>query len=241
MAIRFHLDETDSMRIPVFTAVLVVLFLGLNARAATYSTLVEEFAVDPSGNFAEAAFGFGVSFARIDAVSLEITMPDGLSGGLCTGSTCYFSSLDFAIYDPTTPVDFCVAPLSSSVSVDPDVLRTTFGYVIPGLPTETRILPPNPRLDPATFEFSADPWPTFLFTGSGAIGMQKIDGWFCHLNCSGSGRSVSVPPGVTSVRLIVEGVAVPEPSCILLGCIAIGVRLVGRSQRCRRNSEGTRP
>ena len=191
-------------------------WLESTRHAAEYSTLIDGVNVDPSGSLAEGTFDFGASFARIDGVRLEITMPDGLSGGVCNGSACYFSSIDYSIYDPSNPVEFSVAAPSSSVSFDPDVLRASFAYVIPGLPAETWILPPNPRLDLNTMAFLADPWPTFLFSGNGSIGMQRVDSWSCNLNCSGSGRSVSAPSGVTSVRLIISGVAVPEPFDVAL-------------------------
>ena len=48
------------------------------------------------------------------------------------------------------------------------------------------------------------------------MGVQQVTQWGCYLNCSGSGTGVQAPIGVATPRLIVEGVAVPEPSTDLL-------------------------
>lgn len=202
---------------------------------ATYSASMAEIDVDSSGLFSEATFDLGVRFDRIEAVSLEISMPDGLSGGVCSGSLCWSSSIHLAIYDASHPADFSVVPLSTSVSTDPNVLLASFGYVIAGRLTETKVLPPNPRLDLDSFEFLFDPWPEFLFTGQGTLGMQQVSTWSCYLNCSDSGSSAAAPAGVSSVRLIVQGVPVPEPSTDVLMFVMTTLALA-QIRRCDRTS-----
>ena len=88
------------MRIVVANVALLVMLTSLVARADTYSTPINDFAVDSSGEFAVGAFDFGLSFVKIESVIVEVTMPSGLSGGYCTGSVCSVTSLITILYDP---------------------------------------------------------------------------------------------------------------------------------------------
>jgi hypothetical protein len=214
----------------LFNSLALVIVVTAAGRGAEYSTDVTGFTTDPSNLFAHASFDFGFTFSQIDSVSLEIVVPAGLEPGVCSGSSCTFWSVDFAIYGANHPVDFGVAPASPSVSFDPEVLNAEFNEAIAGRPTEKQLLPPNPRFDLDTMQFSSDPWPTFLFSGAGEIGMQQYTSGGCTLNCTGSWSSLSADTGVASVRLIVDGNAVPEVSSSAGLVIAAMAALIARKR-----------
>jgi hypothetical protein len=221
----------------LFKSLVFLISLAAAGRAAEYSTDVLGFTSDPSNLFAHARFGFGFSFSRIDAVGLEIVVPTGLDGGVCTGSSCTFWSVDFAIYEWNHPVDFGMVAASPSVSFDPKVLNAAISYVIAGRPTEMPLFPPNPRIDPDTMQFSSDPWPSFLFSGAGEIGMQKLTSTACNLNCTGSSTYLSANTGVASVRLTIEGNAVPEVSSGAVLVIAAMAAVIARKRAVAMTSD----
>jgi hypothetical protein len=181
--------------------------------------VVEEFVVHPSGAFSEATFDLGVEFSRIDAVRVAIEVQNGLPGIRCSGSSCAHEFIDTAIYsegrfEPFDPFHVYWVP-SDDPEYDPNVMRAGFGYLVPNLTSDLRVVWPNPR----TAGFDVRPpalSAQFLFDGRGQIAMQQVAEWFCFLNCTGSGRNVTAPDGVSSVRIIVEGVATPEPSTLAL-------------------------
>src|SRR4051794_1668288 len=102
----------------LFKSLAILMFVAAAGRAAEYSTDITGFVTDPSNLFAHTTFDFGFSFAQIDSVSLEIVASDGAAGGVCSGSSCTFWSVDFALYGPNHPADFSIAPASASVSFD---------------------------------------------------------------------------------------------------------------------------
>jgi hypothetical protein len=215
-----------------------MLILAAAGRTAEYSTDVAGFTTDPSNVFAHATFDFGFSFSQIDAVSLEIVVPEGLEPGVCNGSSCTFWSVDFAIYESNHPLDFGVAPASPGISFDPNVLLAAFNQAIAGRPTEATLFPPNPRIDLDTMQFSSDPWPRFLFSGAGEIGMQKYTSTSCYLNCNFSSTNLSATTGVASVRLIVDGNAVPEGSTSAALIVAAMAAVISRNRPARMTAKG---
>lgn len=204
-------------------------------RAATFSTPIGAFAADSSGEFSVGIFDFGLSFSSIERASIEVTMPTGLSPGSCNGSACHITSLDVILYDPDEEPQF--DHYVPSVPPEPyPSLYGSFSYILPNRASRAYISPLNPYTGFGPPPFAPE-WPNFSLNGYGAVGVQEVTHWFCQLNCSGSGTNVDAPRGITSARLIVEGVAVPEPSTVVLlslMAVTLSCPFVRNSNRLRR-------
>jgi hypothetical protein len=210
--------ENDLMRILVANVALVAMLTSVVGRAETYSTPINGFAADSSGEFAIGTFDFGLSFSKIESVIVETTMPSGLSGGYCTGSVCSMTSLITILYDPEQSPSF---PSIPSMFADPyPSLYGSFNHILPNRPSQSYISPLNPYNGLGSPPFPPQ-WPDFLLEGRGGIGVQQVTQWSCYLNCDGSGSNVQAPMGFAATRLIVEGAAVPEPSTDLLLCLVV--------------------
>src|SRR5687768_17311328 len=196
--------------------IIVWLALPLRAQAATYSTPIVDLAADHSGKFVTGSFDFEQSFARIDGVSIEIVLDQDLPAGVCTGSSCRTVWTGVAIFDPART--FLIEDVTPNFSHSNDtLLSAALAGATPNEPSQVRLQQPNTRINLETGMFSSDPWPEFLFNGKASAAMWQVDIHSCHLNCSGSTQFLSAPTGHVAVRLIIEGIPVPEPPAVALG------------------------
>jgi hypothetical protein len=182
------------------------------AKADTFSTPNINFASEPAGKYTTGAFDFGVEFARIDSVKLELTTVPQISQGFCSGSSCNFSWLATVLHEdssfpPEFPSPSPFYDLSGGYSGG-----TLYGEVNGG---EAFYSPLN-AYSVSNYPPISPEWPEFLMEGESAVSLQVVNFWSCYLNCSGSGQSVTAPVGPIAGRLVIEGTAVPEPATLAL-------------------------
>lgn len=231
---------TSSARASLCSAMQTAL-AGLNGTtplecAITYLVDVDNFVADPSNHFASVSYDFGVSFGRIDSVGIQIVVPTGLNSDYCNTMACHAHWIDFAIVDgyapnPLSDPSFSWGPLST-----PDTLRQAFSYAPAEVPTLRWLWPSSRAIldgDGNIVEFAVGPWPDFLFSGHGIIGMRDHDSWGCYLNSCDSGTALSLETGITSVQLIINGIAIPEPHGLVSSVLFAAA--VGMCRRRRAN------
>jgi hypothetical protein len=182
-----------------------------------------------------AHFDFGFSFTSVDSVRMELAVPDGLPSGGCTGSVCSFTYLVAALYDSgQTPNfedyhDHLFGPDDDRSAEPHPSLFGTFTHNLPSSDPQAYFKPLN-----ATNQIDLPPpppqWPSYVLEGRGSVAAQQVTFWSCHLNCSDSGVFGHAPPGVFSPRLVVEGIAVPEPALQTWLCamVVMGFRYFDR-------------
>jgi hypothetical protein len=73
-----------------------------------------------------------------------------------------------------------------------------------------RFLPPNSGIDLTTSQAFYGEWQEFLFAGHGAARVRTID------TSNGFIFRTGAPDNIVSFRLIIDGVAVPEPTAVVL-------------------------
>lgn len=187
----------------------MIIPLSAVARAATYSTPINGFAVDSSGEFVAGTFDFGLTFTKIESVVVEVRTPGELPGGFCTGSYCSLTSLGTKLHNlgehPLFPDDFF------SFAGPNHTLFGSFFNNVPNGASQAYISPLNPYNGLGTPPFPPE-WPSFLLDGRGTVSVQQFTQWGCYLNCNSYGTSATAPTSISSGRLIVEGAAVPEPT-----------------------------
>lgn len=200
---------------------LALCLIPASLSAAVFTTSLHNYAVDRSGEFTSAEFDFGVQFQRIDQVRLELIAPYALSN-VSTGSTHYYSSILVDLFGRGAEPEF--DPALGLVTVGnqshPTTLRAGFGFLDANQPVETSFWPPGSRFD-AESGLIAGRWPDFLLAGRGDARLQRIDGFYFYMNGTGSGQTIRSPESLTSVRLTIEGVAIPEPAALPLAAAAV--------------------
>lgn len=212
-----QLESKMTRRIGILSLVGALFAASRCAQADVYTAALTDFLIDSSGEFSTAEFDFGRRFRRIDQVSLKLLAPYGLSGGLSTGSTHYSSAIVVDLhrtggtpeYDPTLGI------VTIGSQSHPNTLRVGFGFFEANRETESRLLPPGARID-QDGALVGDDWPQFLYEGRGDARLQRVDSWFRYMNGSGSGQTLRAPEPLTSVELVIDGVAVPEPAGVAL-------------------------
>jgi hypothetical protein len=167
-------------------------------------------------------------------VSVEVKNEQLLSG-YCTGSYCSFSSLEVHVTEIGDQSQFQTFQEFGNPN-DPSMYGSFQGSEpYPWMRAE--IARPgnwNNHVEeyPYFDEYTTEPWPDFLMAGSGQIRLALVTSRGCILNCDSieSGIGVSPPRGLSELRIIVEGVAAPEPSAMALLLIAMLFAVPG----CRR-------
>lgn len=202
------------------------------ARSETYST-TGAWLSNHSTETLDAAFDFGIAFSRIDSVRVEVKNDQGSFPAFCTGSYCSVSTL---VVDVTEIGD------TSRFKTHQDI--TDQGYpsmygefqgVLPYPWMRAGISRPGEWLVVQDKDYEPATWPNFLMSGSGKMRLSVVTSVGCMLNCASikSGIGLSPPEGLTDLRIVVDGIAAPEPSTtasLLLGMmIAVGSR---RRLRC---------
>lgn len=182
------------------------------AYSETFSTQLSGFAANPYYPYlAETTFNFGVHFKSIDSVRFEVTMPDGLIR-VDTGEPNHikFTSLQLSIFNPEA------SPLSPATVFEASSTKTVYGSAT-SVPPATPILI-DAKLSPL---FGPRPWPGYLLAGRGAVVMHMED--FEMRAPGGAYETIRSAEGVSSVRIVIDGVAVPEPSMATAGAVCLGV------------------
>ena len=230
-----------------FAAIALTPIVTCEANAVSHSVTTEDFVIDPTGDYLVGAFDFGTSFVEIERVSVEITSTQGISEPFCTGSYCAVSYLTLQLFDPASPTEPRVY-IPGTIGEPYPELFASFLSLRPGQPSITQISPPNARTElgivelgmgeMATTNILHDPWPDFLLNGSGAVRLQVLSQWGCYLNCTGGGVNVGAPLGGFTLRLIVDGIATPEPTTTLL-FVAGGVLTLCNTGRLPRGRKTT--
>jgi hypothetical protein len=204
----------------VFNALVLIGCLVGSAMAGTYSTVVGPLTPESNGKYSTGSFDFGFKFSRIDSIRLEIVMPDGLSGTMCAGFHCTSKVIDYTIFDPSKPSSFDGPNGVRTGIPTPGAIGDNFSTVWPNEPAESSLLPGNAHYDPITGSITGDPWPPFLSSGTGSIALQTdVSSGYSGPPADNSPAyttTLSSPEGVASVRLIIEGQAVPEPAAFAL-------------------------
>jgi hypothetical protein len=209
----------------VLATVLLLIALKSVATADSYSALMDSFVADSSGQFSRGVFDFGHSFSHIDSVSVEVVVPDGWPDELCAGSNCSFSSIELAIHSPEHQVDFSGPQPAVKVYYNPDVIRFSILSAYANQLLTPRFLPQN--------LFEPVQWPGFLFSGAGVVDLQQVDVRACEGFCTGFSSSRQAATEVALLRLVIEGVATPEPGTSqLLAAVAVfGILIFPRNPR----------
>jgi hypothetical protein len=189
------------------------------AYSETFSTQLSGFAANLYYPYlAETTFNFGVQFKSIDSVRFEVTMPSGLIS-IDTGDPNHikFTSLQLSIFNPEA------SPLSPATVVEASSTKTVYGSAI-------SIPPATPALIDAKMSplFGLRPWPSYLLAGRGAVVMHMED--FEMRAPGGAFETIRPAEGVSSVRIVIDGVAVPEPSMATAGSVCLGVTVMRRKR-----------
>lgn len=190
---------------------LSLCFASKSGHAATFSTQLAGFTANsyyPS--FAETTFDFGIRFRSIDSIKFEVTMPSGLIR-IDTGDPNHikFTSLQLSIFNPEA------SPLSPATVFEASSTKTVYGSAIavpPAIPTLI-----DAKMSPL---FGLRPWPSYLLAGRGAVEMHMED--FEMRPPGGAYETIRSAKGVSSVRIVIDGVAVPEPSMATAGAVCLG-------------------
>jgi len=181
------------------------------------------------------SYDFATRFASIESVAIEFLMPSGLSGGFCSGGGCSSSSLfielhslEYVVDRPENSTRF-LAPEGTEMTVisadspltlnQPEQLAMSFTYLLPNRLTST--------------PFQLENWPSFLFSGQGALTFQ--------LRSIFSPSPLNSPDaptvfrygklgGISFASLVIEATPVPEPTGLMLAAILLAI-FVLRSQR----------
>jgi hypothetical protein len=189
------------------------------SAADSYSVLLEP-AVhsDSRGSYLSSAFDFGVQFSEITSVLLEFTMPAGFEGNFgSTGNNSWSRELALVLHGPALPPDN-IYDFSTSDSL----ARTAFSI----RPNELAEFPfGNPRIVGPGFESPPFIWPAFALSGKGNVSIIDVYGSYFHPIGSDIARSSTswLPPNeLVSVRLTIDGIAVPEPTMVVL-CVSLAI------------------
>jgi len=223
-------------------AIVLPLALTLHsASAESYWAPAGFSKVDPAGRYVEATFDLGRAFSQIDRVLVEMTSQAPVGGGVCTGSSCdtWFLAINLTSSDEAAGFK-TVSHDIPGISQFPD-LYGEFNSMSPDRLSEAIVTPPNARINALTGQYAHDPWPNFLFAGSGVVRLSMISNTSCILNCASviSGDGIVVPRDSPAMRVVIEGVAAPEPSAtdllamgILVGCLPMRFRNVRSYSWC---------
>jgi len=188
-------------------------------RGATVSTNLTGFKANPDHPFLlETTFDLEIGFKLIDSVKFEVTMPEGLVA-VETGDPGHikFSSLVLSIYDPAVwPVTLATIAEASF----PNTIMASASSIAPGTPTLI-----DARMSSL---FGARPWPSYFLAGRGAVLMhiEDIEFW----GVGGVSEALRTADGVSSVRLVVNGIAVPEPTSAALALASL-ILMTARKRR----------
>jgi hypothetical protein len=219
-----------------FCCSLAVLLFAWEANAVTLEATVH-FDAQPTGDYLFGRLDFGQSFSSIESVGLVTKVSADMGGTVCAASSCWSSAFDVTIYDPSKPLDFEVGQLQVVVGVgneNSEILHAGLAHLQAGRESEIRFLPPKTRLDFETGQFVSDPWQDFLFAGSAAVRVAHVDLMSWHLHGGGFNRTVRAPTTISSMNLLIEGTAVPEPASGLIAVLAAGAWVSGN--RLRKNT-----
>jgi hypothetical protein len=200
---------------------LSLCFASKSGHTATFSTQLAGFAANsyyPS--FAETTFDFGIRFRSIDSVKFEVTMPAGLIR-TDTGEPNHikFTSLQLSIFNPEA------SPLSPATVLEASSTKTVYGSAISVPPATPTLI--DAKLSPL---FGPRPWPGYLLAGRGAVvmHMEDVEIW----GPSVVNETIRSAEGVSSVRVVIDGVAVPEPSMAPAGVVCLSaIAMIMRRKR----------
>jgi hypothetical protein len=195
-------------RFVVALAAISALSRGANAETfsadLTFSALPGLF-----GDYLTAPFDFGVSFADVQSVRIELNIPGGYVGtAMSTGNSSYFRSLFLQVHDQADapPVEFLSQYLGTS-AMD----------VAPGNTAEFEF-----RRMSISFgeQVAYADWPTFLMTGAGSVSLIDLIITSHNLLPDGANATSTVswlpPSGIEGARLIINATPIPEPSAVAL-------------------------
>lgn len=181
--------------------------------AATFRVDLPELAgaYEQPGDRRATAFDIGTRLVAIESITIELTVGDADTGGLCTASI------------PAECTAGTVLDLFLSAGTG-ESLSGGFRGIAPRSVGQTRIFPGG-RLDPG-LGMVLDPWPQFLFAGRASVDLALV-------GIRGPG---TIPPGfhradVLSVTIVIEGTPVPSPS--VNASILLGLGLLGAHRRSR--------
>lgn len=215
------------------TALLLLVGGAPVAPAAVHSSLLSNVVSEPSGEYASAQFDFGTAFRRIDQVSIELTVPYDFGGYVSTGHSSHSTSFVVDVFGRGGEPHFDPYPgiiVVAGTQSNPNTLRAGFSMLTANLPTEMRLLALGARFDLENGSgLIGGEWPSFLLTGRGDARLCRLDS-YSSWRSDGWRQSYEIsraPESLTSVRLIIDGIAVPEPTpsvmifSILLSAVAV--------------------
>lgn len=243
----------------ILAASMLLVFVASIVDGATF-TAETSWLDDESSVTLDASFDFGFRFTTIERVTLEVRSSQASINGYCN-SSCSFWSLgakvvptgDVSVFSTQpqlpelgTPVDYSGAMYVHHF----EALSVVRDYLMQGNVSPPIEFPEGADIADATFRQL--PWPDFLRSGAGEIHLASVNSWSCYLNCGEvvSRVGVSRPMGISELRIIVDGVAAPEPTSmsILIGTLAIAgcdrrvmraglVRCIGEGKQLAHQSE----
>lgn len=211
----------------------VLLITAHVARGEIYSAPVTVLAGN-SSEALDAAFDFDIVFSQIDRVFVEATISSAVFPAFCTGSYCSVSFLAVNVngFDD-------MSGFRTGLALNDEAYPGLYGVfegVLPVPLLRAGISRPNESFVVTTGQYEYDPWPDFLMTGSGKVRLSQITQVGCMLNCDSvnSGVFMRGPVGVSEMRIVVEGVAAPEPSSlftVLIGTLTCRICSRRRTHR----------
>ena len=218
-----------------------VLLIVNSAIAATYSVPAIELS-NESPETIDATFDFGFDFSRIDSIRIEVQNNLETFPAFC-GAVCRFSYLSADV----TYVGDSSAFQSHLFFPDghyPKMYGEFMGVASPRSHFDplmrAMIYPPisgfenwAAGLTNSTDEFRREPWPEFMLSGSGVIRVSHVTvlDWGINGDYATELR-YRAPIGLTDLRIVVEGVAAPEPTTIALVMLGLPLLFRARAGNC---------